>query len=240
VAIAKDLGISLPSVKRAVKSLAPYFKIDRRGRANEYRMGTKLIPIEADNRDQFDTSLVSKTTGIGIKDYPPSLEHPLKILERDAHTAKTGEGRARRKRQPRKQPSIGFPSSWSASDTSYAHGERLGFARAEIDRAAAKFRGHHIAKGSLFANWDQAFNNWLDKDAEWNRSPREATANGGFVGVPDSPAFDAWKTHATANSSDPKCRSLKRLLENYELSGKSFNFESEWPPGYQPTKKSNA
>jgi hypothetical protein len=45
----------------------------------------------------------------------------------------------------------------------------------------------------LFANWDQAFNNWLDKDAEWNRSPREATANGGFVGVPDSPAFDAGK-----------------------------------------------
>ena len=253
--IAKNLGICERAVRYAIKGVAPYFAIDRSRRQHEYRMATpaniaSITPLTPANNADIEADDTGKTrhrhrqnaTAIPAQDVPPSFNHPLNILrEGRTHSKKGGEGRTRSKRQPRKKPSIGFPSSWQPSDTNYVHGERLGFARAEIDRAAGKFRGHHIAKGSVFANWDQAFNNWLDKDAEWNHSPRrEATANGGFVGLPGSPEFGAWKTHATANSSDAKCRSLKRLLENYELSGKSFNFESEWPPGYQPTKKSNA
>ncbi len=48
----------------------------------------------------------------------------------------------------------------------------------EIDKARAmgldapfqaeRFRNHHGAKGSVFANWDQAFRSWLDKALEFS------------------------------------------------------------------------
>ena len=78
--IANDLGIDLRSVKRAVKSLAPYFKINRQGRANEYRIGDKSSPMEAGNRGQKRPGKVTKTTEIGDKKYPPSLEILLNPL----------------------------------------------------------------------------------------------------------------------------------------------------------------
>ena len=62
VTIANDLGIDLRSVKRAVKSLAPYFKINRRGRANEYRIGDKLSLMEAGDRGQKRPGKVTKRT----------------------------------------------------------------------------------------------------------------------------------------------------------------------------------
>ena len=96
VDIARDLGIDLRSVKRAVKSLAPYFKIDRRGRANEYRIGAKLSPMEAGDRGQKRPGKVTKTSEIGDKKDPPSLEillHPL--------TTSTGVDGARFKKRKR-------------------------------------------------------------------------------------------------------------------------------------------
>ena len=59
---------------------------------------------------------------------------------------------------------------------------------------------------------------------------RQANPNGGFVAPPGSAQFSAWKTYCTDHPNVPKFRSLKRELENRELSGKPFNSKSEWPP----------
>ena len=47
--IAADLGLSRSMVKYAVKSLAQYFEINRSGRCNEYRIGSKSDPIKGQN-----------------------------------------------------------------------------------------------------------------------------------------------------------------------------------------------
>jgi hypothetical protein len=133
--------------------------------------------------------------------------------------------------QPRRKQTV-FPEGWKPTTEHFARAQTLGLSNLHVERAAVRFEDHHIAKGSTFADWDRAFNAWLNGDADHLGKP--AQVNGasvdGFIASPGSAAFSAWKAHCTDHSDDPKCRSLKRLLENYEQSGKSFNFETEWPP----------
>lgn len=69
----------------------------------------------------------------------------------------------KKKRGKSRKDQTDFPPDLKPSVGNIAHGEGLGFSRPEIDRAFGKFRGHYIAKGSLFSNWHQAFNNWLTR-----------------------------------------------------------------------------
>lgn len=74
--IAADLAMSLRSVKYAIKELKKYFDIDRSGRANEYRIGAKIAPIDRTDRCKKRHRKVQKTTGNGAKFAP----HPSNIL----------------------------------------------------------------------------------------------------------------------------------------------------------------
>ncbi|MGB8893222.1 MAG: DUF1376 domain-containing protein [Pseudolabrys sp.] len=149
-------------------------------------------------------------------------------LRSDPATANDGK---KEKGNSRKRPLTDFPSSWKPSVGSIAHGKKLGFSDKEIERSAGKFKGHHIAKGSKFANWDQAFNNWLDNDAEYQgRKPHDFSAKAvTFDSYPGAPEFQAWKTHYL----DTNQQALVRLLNQRELEGRAYPFESQWPPGYQ-------
>jgi hypothetical protein len=92
----------------------------------------------------------------------------------DATILTLSDSRNEKKGKSRKRPVTDFPPPWKPSAGNIAHGQGLGFSTSEIDRAAGKFRGYYIAKGSQFANWDQAFNNWLDieKRPPRNEPPR--------------------------------------------------------------------
>ena len=82
----------------------------------------------------------------------------------------------------RKKPLTDFPKDWKPNAASTAHGEGLGLSAREIENARVRFKGWHIAKGSVFADWDQAFRNWCDKQAEiLGRKPRDGLANGAAV-----------------------------------------------------------
>jgi hypothetical protein len=116
VTIANDLGIDLRSVKRAVKSLAPYFKINRRGRANEYRIGDKLSLMEAGDRGQKRPGKVTKTSEIGDKKDPPSLEillHPL-TTSTDVDGACARSKKRKGNRQEKTASADGFSKFWES------------------------------------------------------------------------------------------------------------------------------
>lgn len=75
-------------------------------------------------------------------------------------------------RKPRAR-AIPLPESWTPND---GHHELARAERVDLAREAAKFRDHHLAKGSMFKDWDRAFSNWLRRSAEFQAraSPRGA------------------------------------------------------------------
>lgn len=104
----------------------------------------------------------------------------------------------------------------------------------EISREAQKFRNHAKQNARTAVRWDSAFDNWLIKAAEFlNKSPPQQTANGSaqileFKAMPDSPAFQAWRTHFRDSGQNAMVRELDRRVEE----NRAFNFSSEWPPGF--------
>jgi hypothetical protein len=253
--LAKETGLGHRTVKRAVKWLEAggHLRVvhSRGGNiSNRYRpilssglcdtasSGPCDTAVEAGSGPYDTTAVVHESHSSGPHGTRTSKE-PLSNLERDAPTSKSGKAKKGKRGLPRKQPSIGCPPSWLPSSTNYEHGARLGFSRAEIDRSAVKFRGWHVAKGSLFANWAQAFNNWLDKEAEFqNRQPHSAV-NGAVLSFRASPGSPQWQAHRThlRDINTPHSRSLIRELDKRELEGRPFPFESEWPPGFPQPKE---
>jgi hypothetical protein len=45
-----------------------------------------------------------------------------------------------------------------------------------LDVELEKFRNHHMAKGSIFKDWDRAFRNWLSRASEWSKEARAERA----------------------------------------------------------------
>lgn len=67
-----------------------------------------------------------------------------------------------------------LPESWYPSADGYAYAERYGFDRAKAENMFDKFRRHHIAKGSTWANWDMVWQNWVRQEVEFAASRRPA------------------------------------------------------------------
>lgn len=65
--------------------------------------------------------------------------------------------RARGKRKP----ATTRPADWMPTEGHYALGAKHGMAPAAVDAEADRFRDHHDARGSTFADWDAAFRTWL-------------------------------------------------------------------------------
>jgi hypothetical protein len=103
---------------------------------------------------------------------------------------------------------------------------------AEFSREAQKFRNHAKQNARTAVRWDAAFDNWLIKAAEFlNKSPAVQTTNGTaqvieFKALPDSAAFQAWRTHYRDTGQNAMVRELDQRIEE----GRAFSFPSEWPP----------
>jgi hypothetical protein len=238
--IARDLGLCERSVRYAIKELAPYFAVDRSRRQHEYRIATpaNIAAITPANNAAIEPTTPAKSSTTPALDVPPSFLHPLTSSEGGAATSKKVEGKKgkngnSRKQGKRKKPVTDFPLNFKASD-SYAYGGGLGLSQAEVDRACGKFKGHWVALGKQFADWDQAFRNWLDKDAEYlGRKPKgEPSTNGATVEFPmmlETPQGQAWRTYYRDTKPG-----MVRMLDQRQQEGRPWSFESEWPPGHQP------
>jgi hypothetical protein len=126
---------------------------------------------------------------------------------------------------------------WTPTVESVQKAESLGFGRAEITREADKFRNHAREHDRRCVNWDAAFDNWCIKGSEYSgrKSKAEGSAKttaGQFEAHPDSPEFEAWRTHLR-DLDTPLARSLLRILNQRQLENRSYKFDSQWPPGHR-------
>jgi hypothetical protein len=81
----------------------------------------------------------------------PDLRPPTSDQDPD------GEPAAERGVKPKSRKSR-LSASWQPNETAVEKARKLGLnLKAEADR----FRDHHVAKGSLFVDWDAAFRTWL-------------------------------------------------------------------------------
>lgn len=131
----------------------------------------------------------------------------------------------------RKKPATTIPDDWKPSDEDFQHGRDIGLTDAETTREASKFRNHAKQNDRRAVNWHFAFRNWCINAAEFlGRKPKSThPSQVRYRADPHSAEFLAWKAHAR----DAGNRAFTRILDQRELEGRAFEFESQWPPGHK-------
>lgn len=130
----------------------------------------------------------------------------------------------------RKKPAIRIPDDWVPKSNSVEKAARLGFSAAEIGRESQKFKNHAREKDRRAVRWDAAFDNWIINAAGYqNKSPPITAGSNGFQALPGTPEFSAWKSYA----SDSGKSALVRILNQREMEGRAFSFETQWPPNHR-------
>ena len=236
--IASDLGIDERTVRRVVKDLASYFGIDRSQRQHEYHPKPDIMSGITPAHFCSDTG--QKCTPKPDMDVPPSFLDPLK------HPLTAS---ARKKRRGNRQEKAGaqFEEFWQAKPdrgknqanpkaparAKFILAVRNGIDPHKIIAAAKEWARQEKASGNIDSRFVATAVVWLNQkrfdDYAEDLSVKPAAVNG-FIALPGSAAFSAWKAYCTDHANEAKYRALKRELENRELSGKPFNFETEWPP----------
>lgn len=83
-----------------------------------------------------------------------------------------GNGKAKRRRQ--RLPARPCPESFDVDERMSTWAQEKGLAAERVMLETERFLGHHRAKGSVFADWNQAWCNWIDKAVEFKYSRRAA------------------------------------------------------------------
>lgn len=91
--------------------------------------------------------------------------------------------------KPRKPKATALDEAFQPGESTLNWARQHGWTAEAFEREFEKFRGHHLAKGSTFASWDQALVNWLRRADEYAAEKvvpiRPAAARNGA-------AYDAW------------------------------------------------
>ena len=139
---------------------------------------------------------VYHSTGGGVLDDTPLPD--ITTHKKPSPTEKAKK--VRKKRQPRRTT---IPDGWEPSSSHANLATRYGIS---LERESEKFQGWAVANGRIFANWNQAFTNWLKQAAEWRG--KEVTAKPDPLVKPTTPwgpdgkvsdEFRAWHDQAVAD-----------------------------------------
>jgi hypothetical protein len=142
----------------------------------------------------------------------------------------SAQSAARENGKSRKKPATPLSDAWSPSGQSVEKAKALGLTSTEIEREARKFCNHARQNDRRVVLWDAAFDNWCIKAGEiLKRSPPVAERSSRYEAPPGSPE---WQAHR-AYFSDTNQRAMVRFLDARTLEGRSYVFESQWPPGHQ-------
>jgi hypothetical protein len=134
------------------------------------------------------------------------------------------------KEKSRKKPATSLPGGWLPSDASKAKAKELGLSDAEFGRESEKFKNHARQNDRRVVLWDSAFDNWCINAAQYlGKQPKTQNLGATWRAMPGDPEFLAWKAYAKDNNRG----ALTRLLDQRELEGRGFDFESRWPPGHK-------
>jgi hypothetical protein len=122
----------------------------------------RLLGINYDLQDPEDPDQpVSDNPTVGQQTL---VEVPLKKTKPlEDHPEENQEPSLARKRATRSR----VPADFFPSDGSLAWAKAK-YPKLNVSRETDKFIGHHLAKGSLFKDWQQAWRNWIDRAAEWS------------------------------------------------------------------------
>jgi hypothetical protein len=101
----------------------------------------------------------------------PDPSPPDPIVETPPALAAGEPSKGSKAKGTRAKPKVARPADWTPAPSVYALGEKLGFNRERVDTELHKFREHHDAKGSTFADWQAAARLWLRNAASFQRGP---------------------------------------------------------------------
>jgi hypothetical protein len=96
----------------------------------------------------------------------------------------------------RAKPRVEMPEGWTPTE---AHAAKCRAHGLDVTSLASKFRNHHGAKGSVFADWNLAFHTWIDNEIEW-----QAKRNAG-------PMFDDRPASVIAEEARRERQALQRV-----------------------------
>lgn len=118
------------------------------------------------NRDAMPSQAVTNghDESQASRNVTPSLAVPSLAIP---GSLRSPRGRAR------KEPPSGLPESWGPGEGHRKLATELGV---DLDRELARFRDHHAAKGSRFADWDAALRTWLRNAHEFAQRDGRAPA----------------------------------------------------------------
>lgn len=100
---------------------------------------------------------------------PSRSRDPASASPSPPPTSEPRDGSIRGETKPRASRRKGaltpIPDDWTPRPSEVAKAGAMGL---NADDQSERFRNHHGARGSVFANWDQAFRSWLDKAQEFS------------------------------------------------------------------------
>lgn len=80
----------------------------------------------------------------------------------------------------RRKPELPIPEGWVPNEKNLEDARKLNLTEQEIRHEASQFRDRHLAKGSLFRDWDAAWRTWLGNIGKFSgRSMAGKAAPGG-------------------------------------------------------------
>jgi hypothetical protein len=139
-------------------------------------------------------------------------------------------------KKSRKKPRQQISDDFKFSERVRSYAAKLGFSGSEVDREEQRFIRYAKQNARIYADWEMAAENWMDKAAQFAGKPPPVDADKAaeaaaaleamFYAKPESPQLDAWDVHyrAVSNKSAPRDRNG------------GWYFKTEWPPGYQGAK----
>ena len=110
----------------------------------------------------------------------------------------------------RRKPEVPIPPNWVPNEKNLSDARERNFTEQEIRHEAAQFRDRHLAKGSLFRDWDAAWRTWLG-------NVRKFQSRGGMAG-------------GSSPGRGGQGRSLASIVAERRLSDQ----DGRWPAGEGP------
>jgi hypothetical protein len=79
----------------------------------------------------------------------------------------TPKGEAAKPQKPRAKPKVFLPDDFGISDQLVAWAARKGFTRKQMDSQIERFRNNAVMKQLKYADWNLAFQNWMENARDW-------------------------------------------------------------------------
>lgn len=78
--------------------------------------------------------------------------------------------------------SVPIPEGWVPNEKNIEHALSKNFSHEEINHEADRFRDHHLAKGSVFKDWDAAWRTWIANSIQFRNRNLAFSAGAGRYG----------------------------------------------------------